>query len=632
VLIMKLCQEFKKQFKHDISTNYKKLALFAVLMIPLLYCVLFLKAFWDPTGQMTDIPIAVVNQDKGYATDDKTVNLGNDLANSLRSDNNVDWVFVSEKQADSGLSSKKYYVSLTIPSDFSSKVYSVDGSNPEKAQLIYKSRESTNYLATTLTNSVTKEVANTLSSQIIAKYFDNIFVNIKNTASDLTKASEAGTLLVNGLSSASYGSSQISSGLTSTINGSNKLVAGLTTLNTSQTSLTSGLGDAITGVSQLKAGAQTVSTGLTNFSTGISGSQSALTSASALLAAYIAAHPGSEVASELGTISQLVSGANSGLTTVAGGISQINSSVSSADTAKTTLVSGLTTLESELSLAKSGSSNLADGSNQLLSGANSLSSGLSTLSGGVASLSDGLAEETSGMIQLRDKLSSGAEEATASTESSKVAAETKVMSSPVTVTDKSYDKVANYGSGFAPYFICLALWVGGLVSFFAIDFTKKPNSKLSATAKYLVLCVVGVIQAVLVDLVLRYGLGLSVVNVWQYYAFTILISISFMAILQLIIQHLGDIGRYLAIVLLIFQLTSAAGTFPKETLPVFFKAISPYLPMTYGVQGLRDIIFSNDLSGLLVPTGYLVIVLAISFIINLLFTKNQIVKSIKKVI
>ena len=648
---MKLWQLFKHEVKQATSSTYKKVVILAVIAIPILYSSLFLKAFWDPTGQTEDIKVAVVNQDKGYLSDGETVNIGDELVANLKDNKDLDWTFVSEDEANNGLASKKYYTSLTIPADFSSKVYSVDGSNPQKSELIFRSREATNYLANTITNNASTVVTDTLSHEIIAKYFNNIFASISKSAADLESAEAAATLLTDGLNTASNGSNQLAAGLLTAKDGSNQLVSGLTSLKVGQTSLTNGLGEAITGTNALLYGAKSVSTGMSQISAGLAGtstglsgvsggigqSQAALTQASAILSAYLTAHP--EATTDLGAASQLVAGANNGLTQtkvgvaqLSGGVTSLSGGISTASAGETQVINGLATLSSKLSIAKSGASDLSDGGTLLLTGATSLDTGLTSLSDGANTLSSGLVSASDGMTQLRDGLADGVSEAKAQASSKKVAAEVAVMSSPVSLTKNSYDKVANYGSGFAPYFMMLSLWVGGLITFYAIDFTKKPASRKVVFAKYMTLAIVGVLQAVATAYVVQNLVGLAVVNVWQYYAFMILVSLAFMSFLQLLIQHFGDLGRYASIILLILQLTSAAGTFPLETLPKLFKIANPLLPMTYGVQGLRDIIFTNEFSNLALPIIYFAALLVFSLVVNLILTKKHSAKADKKAI
>jgi len=580
-------KEFINEVKKATASTYLKIALIAVMLVPLFYGALYLKAFWDPYAKMDQVPVAVVNLDKGYSQNGTKTNLGNELITTLKDDDHLKWDFVTADEAIKGMNQKKYYASLTVPADFSAKVYSVDSDNPQSTALIYSSREATNYLATTITNSIAGKVTDALSHKITAKYLSNIFVNLKNTASDLTKAKDASIQLVNGLTTANNGVYSIQNGLTSANTGSGQLISGLNTLNSGQNELTNGLTTAVTGANQLKTGAENVSTGLTK-------GQSALN-------AYIATNPAAANNPYLIGLSKALTASNAG---------------------QSQIISGLGTMSTQLDTAKNGSAKLADGSSQLSAGAGALSSGLSKLSSGTAELSTGLNKAQDGMSQLSDKLTDGADKAIASTEDKKVAAQSAVMVSPVAMNVDSYDLVANYGSGFAPYFISLALWVGGLLSFFVIDFTKKPKTKKEAIMKYGILAILGTAQAVLLGLVLQHSLGLTVINQWQFYGFIILISLTFMAMIQLLVQHLDNIGRYLAILLLILQLASAAGTFPKETLPQFFQIISPILPMTYSVLGLRDVLFTHELSNLWMPLTYFVGILIVCIFANLVLTKN----------
>jgi putative membrane protein len=78
------------------------------------------------------------------------------------------------------------------------------------------------------------------------------------------------------------------------------------------------------------------------------------------------------------------------------------------------------------------------------------------------------------------------------------------------------------------------------------------------------------------------------------WGFTVLAAVTFVALLQCIVSAVGPAGKLGAIVLLMLQLTSAAGTFPIETVPRFFRTISPFLPMTYVVRGLRQTLAGGD--------------------------------------
>jgi putative membrane protein len=95
--------------------------------------------------------------------------------------------------------------------------------------------------------------------------------------------------------------------------------------------------------------------------------------------------------------------------------------------------------------------------------------------------------------------------------------------------------------------------------------------------------------------VLRTALGLQAVEPLALYLFAILAAIVFAAILQFLSATFGPAGKLLSVALLMLQLTSAAGTFPIQTAPRFFQTLSPWLPMTYVVAGMRQAISGGDL-------------------------------------
>jgi putative membrane protein len=124
---------------------------------------------------------------------------------------------------------------------------------------------------------------------------------------------------------------------------------------------------------------------------------------------------------------------------------------------------------------------------------------------------------------------------------------------------------------------------------------KDVSSTSVVLGKFVIYGVVGVIQAVLASLVVL-GLGLSPSNLPMYFFFNILMSLTFVAMMQFFISTLGDAGRLIAIVLLILQLTACAGTFPLEVVPNLFKVLNPYMPFTYAVKALREAISGTDTS------------------------------------
>lgn len=289
------------------------------------------------------------------------------------------------------------------------------------------------------------------------------------------------------------------------------------------------------------------------------------------------------------------------------------------------LASGISKLSSGSSDMVTGINTLSNGSSQLRDGIGTLNNGMPTLNDGVnklysgsSDLNDGLGKLHDGSDELATKLQDGSDKISKNlvNTSSSMA---KFVSEPLAVTQKAIGEVKNYGMGFTPYFIPLSLWVGAIMMFFVI--TDKVDDDINASpasvvaGKFLSYGYIGVIQAVLVSLVVL-TLGLRPKNLVVYFLFNIFMSYVFIAIIQCLVFLLDMAGKVLAIALLILQLTSCAGTFPLEVVPKFFKVVNPFIPFTYCVSAIREIIAGIDYGALskdiVVLAGFMFVFLGIS--------------------
>ncbi|BBE21775.1 hypothetical protein MN0502_06580 [Arthrobacter sp. MN05-02] len=175
-----------------------------------------------------------------------------------------------------------------------------------------------------------------------------------------------------------------------------------------------------------------------------------------------------------------------------------------------------------------------------------------------------------------------------------------VGASPVSIERTRTNAVDAYGEGMAPYFIPLALWVGGIVTYTVLR-AVSPRALASTAASwrisaagYLQGALFAVLQALVLLGILVAGVGLTSPHPVALVAFTILTALVFTAIHQALVALLGGVGRLVALVLLMLQLTSAGGTYPVMTAPGFFQFLSPLLPMTHAVEGLRHLIAGGD--------------------------------------
>ena len=86
------------------------IALIGVMLIPIVYCAVLLSSTWGPYDNLSNLPVAVVNNDAGAVSDGNPINVGNDLVENLKSSNTLGWDFVSDEEAKAGLEENKYYM------------------------------------------------------------------------------------------------------------------------------------------------------------------------------------------------------------------------------------------------------------------------------------------------------------------------------------------------------------------------------------------------------------------------------------------------------------------------------------------------------------------------------------------
>ncbi|WP_411553388.1 YhgE/Pip family protein [Paenibacillus lautus] len=171
--------------------------------------------------------------------------------------------------------------------------------------------------------------------------------------------------------------------------------------------------------------------------------------------------------------------------------------------------------------------------------------------------------------------------------------ESQFFAEPVTLEENRLYPIPNYGSAMSPFFTTLSLWVGALllVSLLSVDVHDEERSFRSIEVyfgRYLTFLTIALFQALFVTLGDIYLLGTYVVNPGWFILFALLISCVFMLIVYTLVSVFRNVGKAMAIVLLVLQLAGAGGTFPIQMTPPFFQALHPYLPFTYAISMMRE--------------------------------------------
>ncbi|MBS4207903.1 YhgE/Pip domain-containing protein [Bacillus sp. FJAT-50079] len=318
-----------------------------------------------------------------------------------------------------------------------------------------------------------------------------------------------------------------------------------------------------------------------------------------------------ELQAGAGTIANKLAEVNAGQKQLTSGLSQLTvgsnelvAGVSKLEDGQSQLTEGILVFDQKLREANAGAGKLTTGASQLAGGIDTLADGSNQLSDGSRQLADGSSELAKGTKKLVDGTNEIDEKLSeAANQSSSVHADEQtydMIGEPVKVENKGINHVPNYGTGFAPYFLSLGLFVGALLITIVFPLREPASQPKNGFAwffgKFGVIAIVGIIQSLLSVAIMLFGLQMEVESIPLFIITTIATSLSFIALIQFLVTLFADPGRFIAIIILILQLTTSAGTFPLELIPAGLQPFNAMLPMTYSVQAYKAVISSGDFS------------------------------------
>ncbi len=329
------------------ARHFKGIALVAVALIPTIYTTFFLGSMWDPYGNISVLPVAVVNEDEPVSYSGTTLDVGTELVEKLQDSSQMDFHFVDAETAQSGILDGSYYMVITIPSDFSANAATLMDDTPKKMELTYTTNPGTNYIASKMSGSALAKMKTQISSTVTKSYTETIFDQLGTIGTGMSDAADGAQSLADGVVELEDGNTTITENLKTLSESTLTFVDGAATLEDGITSYTSGVSSVHDGVVTLSDGIDTLSDGASSLASG----------ATAL---------------------------SDGAGTLSDGVTAYTAGVSAASSGAQTLVSNSDSLSQ-------GASSVKNGAAQLEQGSQALTSGLATLS---ASLDSSLSPET----------------------------------------------------------------------------------------------------------------------------------------------------------------------------------------------------------------------------------------------
>ena len=345
------------------------IVMIGISLIPALYNIIFLSSMWDPYGQLSELPVAVVNNDKEATYNGNTMAIGKDMVSNLENNKSLDFHFVNEEEGKKGLENGDYYMVVTLPSDLSEKAASILTDHPEQMNIDYQTSSGHSFIASKMSDSAMTQLKQNVSASVTETYTKALFQKMGDLKSGLTKAADGSEQLANGASQLAVGSQTLTTNLHSLADSS-------LTFSNGTEQFTKGLSSYVSGVEQLHLGLGNFNSGLVTYTGAVSQLDSGLGQLS------------SKSPELVGGINQLYTGVES----YTGGVSRLNA--------------GLNQFSSGVSAYTNGVGNLATGANQLSSQSATLRMGVEQLSEGIQQLSSKLDTSSEQKDQI-NQLSSG---------------------------------------------------------------------------------------------------------------------------------------------------------------------------------------------------------------------------------
>ena len=515
-------------------------------------------------------------------------------------------------------------------------------------------------------------------SQTLEEKYELFDDGIKSAYDGSKKLNDGTNKVNNGTAELTSGGKQIENAITQISNGTDtmvsvanqgigQLVSGINDLDNGAATVKSGVDNYVDGVSQL-------STNLNTYVAGVNGLNTNVKSLLESLVAYgnISTDPNAKALAQnakaildSGSIETIKTSGEgikngakeitknntalkTGVANLKGGTKQLKDSTSGLND----LTSGMKTMQSALKQVRIGAKTLNNGLSELKNGTDSLKSGSKDLKEGLSTLSDNSSIVKDSLKQLSEGSKTaydGSKVLARGTNTFKTEIENGVedtkhelikldnldehVANSVELDEKDYGEVSSYGIAFTPLFLCIGLWVGALMCYVVLYYDQEKrfgmlvrngeNNRIIQNIAYLG---ISVLMGLVTGFLLKTGLKFTVVNAGIYYLECSLIAVTFMSIIQCLIRNLGDIGKFLGLIILVLQLASSGGTFPIPLIDKGFQSISSLLPMTYAIKIVKDLLIKTQTNALchnsLVLIVFTVACLAITFVVDIIKMKK----------
>ncbi len=171
------------------------------------------------------------------------------------------------------------------------------------------------------------------------------------------------------------------------------------------------------------------------------------------------------------------------------------------------------------------------------------------------------------------------------------------ISSPLDVKEVDVYEGGTFGVGLTPFYTVLAIWVGALLACALLSVECENtiggirlNLRQKHFGKMQLFLLISFVQSTIITLGDVFILGVKPVDFGLMMVFSILCSLTFTIMIFTLVSLFGNVGKAIAVVVMVFQIAGAGGIYPIQTNPKIFGAMEPLWPFTYAINGFREAI------------------------------------------
>ncbi len=554
-----------------------------ISLVPALYLLIYISSVWDPSAHTNELKVAIVNHDRGYTFNGKTVNAGEDVVITLK--NEMTFGFYDEED-DAAVRHKvergEIAFAIIIPADFSQKAVPGIGAGAARVHTIIS--EGNNYTAAGFGRRFSVELSHKINETLSRNRWELVLATVEKAGGLLDKLNSGVAELRNGAAKLNEGAGVYASAAGKIAEGFSRVGDAVREMNEKfpqqqdLQALANGTGALVKGQESLEVGLKKLRAGANKITEGAD-----------LLGEKSKSIPfvGGKVAT--------------GAEQIAGGGKQLSGGIGKAISGNRQLADGARKLE--------------EGTGKLVTGLNKLGEGIGTLAEkipednqlnefaeGGKSLADGANQLLAGIDRMVAELPK---------ELPKIEGNAAGLADPVHTELDVLNPVANNGTALVPNMASVALWVGAVMIGYLFQMrlqlsdNRKVNFIAKGLGKYIVPGAIAALQATIAYFVLVEWLGVAAPDKLLFWLSLVIASLTFFSVIFAMLRVFGEAGKLLAVLFLTLQLSAGGGIAPIELAGGFYQAVNPWLPFTWVVKALRAALFgafennlTNDLVAL----------------------------------